>query len=99
MAFRNGEFPEFEQSPGIPNEISTFAKETSADYPLANITFNVTETDKFHEFERATTNYSLGMDSEYDLKLCRLNQVLSIFYNFLYVPQDSKGLSYLIVVI
>ncbi|CAG5105505.1 Oidioi.mRNA.OKI2018_I69.chr1.g2184.t1.cds [Oikopleura dioica] len=91
MAFRNGEFPENEKSPGIPNEISIFAKETSADYPLANITFNVTETHKFHEFERATTNYSLGMDSEYDLKLCRLNQVLGIFYNFLYPTYENLG--------
>lgn len=90
MAFRNGEFPEIVQNPGVPNEVDIFVNKTSAEYPLANITFNVMETPKFHEFEQAMENYTLGLDSETDTKVCRLIQILESFYNYLYVPFMNK---------
>lgn len=85
MTENNGELKEYEEAAGFPNVTNGLVNENSAEYPLENITFNVTENQNFLNFAEEMRNYTLGQDSESDIKLCRLNELLSSFYNFLSV--------------
>ena len=84
QTFRNGNVPEVEEG-GVANVTKHVINEYSDEYPLANLTFTVSETQAFHEFEASMKNHKLGKDMKTDLILCRLNDVLETFFEYLFV--------------
>ena len=70
---------------GVPKVADHVEDRYSDKYPFANVTFTVSETRAFHQFEASMKTYKLGKNIKTDVILCRLNDVLTTFFEYLFV--------------